>query len=199
MPRDNAGVFTPKRSWVSDAVQGVPFSPVKWDEQDGDFADALNDLPLKSVVPTYVDAGTDPNTVNPASIMEDNGITYICIRNGTTQKVWKDLSTPAANGQYVSAAELTAAINALKGGASSAYDTMLELEQRFVSDETGVAALASLVANKADSANPTFTGTVTLPSSTPSSAREAASKGYVDAALTTELRSASIVRAIIFG
>lgn len=149
MPRDDSGIYTKKRSWISDAVQGVPFSPVKWEEQDDDFANALNDLPLKTVVPTYVEAGTDPNTVNPASIMEDNGITYICIRNSPTQNVWKDLSSPTANPGFITPGELTAAINALKGGASSAYDTLLELEQRFASDEAGVAALTTLVNSKA--------------------------------------------------
>ena len=43
--------------------------------------------------------------------------------------------------------------------------------------------ITTLQSGKADKANPTFTGTVTLPTSTPKQDLEAASKGYVDASV----------------
>ncbi len=45
MPRDPVtGIYTPARRWVEDAQNGVPFAPEKFDEQDQDFAQALNQV-----------------------------------------------------------------------------------------------------------------------------------------------------------
>jgi hypothetical protein len=61
--------------------------------------------------------------------------------------------------------------------------------------ESAVTNLTSDLAAKAPLASPTFTGTVTLPTSTPSSALEAASKGYVDASAQGLSAKASVVAA----
>lgn len=51
-------------------------------------------------------------------------------------------------------ADITTAIDALKGGASSAYDTLIELEGHFGSNATAIAALTTLIGEKlAKSAN----------------------------------------------
>lgn len=89
MPRDENGVYTPLRDWEADAANGTPFSPDRWNAQDADFAEALNDLPLKTVVPTVVPAGTLPTEVNPGSIMYEDGVVYIRIG----QPVWVDVSS----------------------------------------------------------------------------------------------------------
>lgn len=58
---------------------------------------------------------------------------------------------------------VTAVRDALLNGAGGAYDTLKELQDLIVADETAATALAALVALKANAANPVFTGTVTIP------------------------------------
>lgn len=73
-----------------------------------------------------------------------------------------------------------------------------DVEDKVTKNTNSIAAananIATLQSDKADKANPTFTGTVTLPTSTPKLDLEAASKGYVDASVkkvTGDLTSAS--------
>ena len=95
MPRDTAGVYTPPRDWVADAAGQVPFDPAKWNQQDIDFAQALNDLPLKSKVPVWSAPGTDPATVNPGSLMDEAGITYV----RPADPIWIDISSTSIGPQ----------------------------------------------------------------------------------------------------
>ncbi len=107
MPRDGNGVYTPARDWEADAAASVAFSPEKWNEQDEDFADALNDLPLASWTPRMWPAGTAPDDegVNPGSMMYEDGVLYICAEVETDLFFWLDVSSP---GTPPSAAEATA-------------------------------------------------------------------------------------------
>lgn len=91
-------------------------------------------------------------------------------------------------------------------GVKTAIDTSISEVEKKVTKNTMVIAAANgridaananittLQSDKADKANPTFTGTVTLPTSEPKQALEAASKGYVDASVgkvTGDLTGAS--------
>jgi hypothetical protein len=40
----NGNTYNPKRDWELDAISGVPFDPVKWNEQDRDFAAAISTM-----------------------------------------------------------------------------------------------------------------------------------------------------------
>ena len=184
MPRED-GVFYTDFQPLVEAAPGPgqkPFGPDRWQLFIDQVSEGLNDVPLKEVIPTYVEAGTDPNTVNPGSIMEDGGITYLCVRNSPSQKYWKGISTPAPT---ISQSELDAAINELKGGATSAYDTLLELEQQFATDQAGVVALTTLVNTKASLGSPALTGTPTTPTpTTTDDSMTIANTAFVKAAMT---------------
>lgn len=53
-----------------------------------------------------------------------------------------------ALGGAASAADITSAINALKGGAPAAYDTLVEIASKLDADDSALAALVSSVAGK---------------------------------------------------
>lgn len=119
MPRDENGVYTPLRDWEADAANGTPFSPDRWNAQDADFAEALNDLPLKTVVPTVVPAGTLPTEVNPGSIMYEDGVVYIRIG----QPVWVDVSSVGLTDADAIVAYVVEAV--LDEGSALFHDTVL--------------------------------------------------------------------------
>lgn len=119
MPRDENGVFTPLRDWETDAANGTPFSPDRWNAQDADFAEALNDLPLKTVVPTVVPAGTLPTEVNPGSIMYEDGVVYIRIG----EPVWVDVSSVGLTDADAIVADVVEAV--LDEGSALFHDTVL--------------------------------------------------------------------------
>lgn len=77
MPRDLSGTFTPARDWEDDATNDVPFDPVKWNEQDEDFADGLNYLPVT------VPAGTDVADAPDGSFMYEDLVLYYKPIGGT--------------------------------------------------------------------------------------------------------------------
>lgn len=126
MPRDSAGVFTHEFTFVDDATgtPKVPFDPARFDARFEDVAGGLNDIPRS------VPEGTDPNSVLPASIMEVDGITYICVVNGSSGfNIWKDISTPGITDAagFISQSQLDDAIAALRGGSPEGLDTLVEL------------------------------------------------------------------------
>ncbi|HEV2681719.1 MAG TPA: hypothetical protein VGV14_14535, partial [Rhodanobacter sp.] len=61
-------------------------------------------------------------------------------------------------------AQITAAVNALVNGSPGALDTLKELADAMGDDPNFAATVTNALALKAPSANPTFTGTVTVPS-----------------------------------
>ena len=74
-------------------------------------------------------------------------------------------TTQIATTEYVKSV-----VSDLTNGAGAAYDTLKELQDLMVADDTASAALTTLVGTKAPLASPTFTGTVTLPDGTVTSA-----------------------------
>jgi Major tropism determinant N-terminal domain len=68
--------------------------------------------------------------------------------------------------QIATTAFVKTAVDNLINGAGAAYDTLKELSDLIINDESTASALATTVGSKAPSANPTFTGTVTLPLTT---------------------------------
>lgn len=169
MPRDNANVYTPARNWIEDAANGVAFSPDRWQQQDQDYADALNDLPVKTIVPTFVSRSTDPTTLNPGSFSYQSGVFgMVVVVSGTKQ--WADVTTgtPVNLDNYYTKTQIDTtftsyltssqtntaiadAVTALKGGATSALDTFGEVETRISTIETTASNLASTVSTKAAS------------------------------------------------
>jgi hypothetical protein len=68
--------------------------------------------------------------------------------------------------QIATTAFVKTAVDNLINGAGPAYDTLKELSDLIIADESTASALATTVGNKAPIASPTFTGTVTLPLTT---------------------------------
>lgn len=68
--------------------------------------------------------------------------------------------------QVATTAFVQAVKNALLNGAGAAYDTLKELQDLLVADESTSAALAATVASKAPLASPALTGTPTAPTAT---------------------------------
>ena len=68
--------------------------------------------------------------------------------------------------QVATTAFVKTAVDNLINGAGAAYDTLKELSDLIIADESTASSLATLVGQKAPIASPTFTGTVTLPLST---------------------------------
>jgi hypothetical protein len=68
--------------------------------------------------------------------------------------------------QVATTAYVKSVVSDLTNGAGAAYDTLKELQDLMVADDTATTALTTLVGTKAPIASPTFTGTVTLPSGT---------------------------------
>ena len=68
--------------------------------------------------------------------------------------------------QIATTAFVKTAVDNLINGAGAAYDTLKELSDLIIADESTASALATTVGNKAPKADPTFTGTVTLPLTT---------------------------------
>ena len=66
--------------------------------------------------------------------------------------------------QIATTAYVKSVVSDLTNGASAAYDTLKELQDLMVADDTATTALTTLVGTKAPIASPTFTGTVTIPS-----------------------------------
>jgi hypothetical protein len=66
--------------------------------------------------------------------------------------------------QIATTAYVKSVVSDLTNGASAAYDTLKELQDLMVADDTATTALTTLVGTKAPLASPTFTGTVTIPS-----------------------------------
>lgn len=133
MPRDNLGVYTPPFNWVNDSAARQPFSPERWQEQDEDFADALNDLPLASIVPTWCEPGTDAATVNPGSLMELNGKTYV----RTSVPIWKQIGPGITDITGI----VAVAVAEIRAGVAENLDTFPEIiakiEEQLTSVEAG--------------------------------------------------------------
>ena len=68
--------------------------------------------------------------------------------------------------QIATTAFVKKSVDDLINGAGAAYDTLKELSDLIIADESTASSLATTVGNKAPKADPTFTGTVTLPLST---------------------------------
>ena len=68
--------------------------------------------------------------------------------------------------QIATTAYVKSVVSDLTNGAGAAYDTLKELQDLIVADESAAATLTTLVGTKAPLASPTFTGTVTLPTGT---------------------------------
>lgn len=110
MPRDINNVFTAARNWLTDAASGVPFSAANWQQQDTDFAAALNDLPVKSTVLTFVDPTTDPTTLNPGSLSFAGGVLKIVVKvSGVNQWFNGSTGTPFDFTAYYSRTQIDAA------------------------------------------------------------------------------------------
>ena len=77
MPRDISGTYIPARDWTTDASNSVPFSAEKFDEQDGDFADAINEFPHPDKVVRFADPSAAPESVPPGTLKELSGEIYI--------------------------------------------------------------------------------------------------------------------------
>ena len=130
MPRDGNGVYTPARDWEDDAANDVPFSPERWNEQDADFADALNDLPLASWTPRAVPSGTDPATVNAGSLMEHDGRLYIRL---FSQPIWREIGAPGLT-------DLQAIITAVSDDVAATLDLQPTIDAAVDTIRAGVAA-----------------------------------------------------------
>lgn len=76
--------------------------------------------------------------------------------------------------------DVTNAINGLVNGAPSALDTLKELADAINDDASYAATITTALGTKAPTANPTFTGTVVLPSTTSIGNVSATEIGYVD-------------------
>lgn len=133
MPRDGQGVYTPPRNWQTDAANGTPFDPAKWQQQDADFAAALNDLPLRSVVPTWVGAGTSPATVNPGSLMRQDNVIYV----RPDEAVWIDISSI---GLTDASAIVTEALSQIRAGVAANLDTLPEIVAKIEEQLTSIEA-----------------------------------------------------------
>jgi hypothetical protein len=68
--------------------------------------------------------------------------------------------------QIATTAYVKSVVSDLTNGAGAAYDTLKELQDLMIADDTASAALTTLVGTKAPIASPTFTGTVNLSSAT---------------------------------
>jgi hypothetical protein len=68
--------------------------------------------------------------------------------------------------QVATTAYVKSVVSDLTNGAGAAYDTLKELQDLMIADDTASAALTTLVGTKAPIASPTFTGTVNLSSAT---------------------------------
>ena len=132
MPRDSSGIFNPLISWVADKLAGVPFSPERFDAQDSDFAAALNDLPLKKNVPTFVSASVDPTTVNPGSFSFSSG-TFQMVVNVGGQNQWFNVTTgtPVDLTNYwtssTTATAISTAVSNAVSGLTSTYYTQAQI------------------------------------------------------------------------
>jgi hypothetical protein len=73
--------------------------------------------------------------------------------NGNTLKKLEDLITSITGGNLASQAYVDNAIQALIGAAPASLDTLKELADQLQADETGVAAIVTQLAAKADAAN----------------------------------------------
>ena len=82
--------------------------------------------------------------------------------------------------QIATTAYVKSVVSDLTNGASAAYDTLKELQDLMVADDTATAALTTLVGTKSPSASPTFTGTVILPSDTSIGSVSSTEIGYLD-------------------
>jgi hypothetical protein len=163
MPRDGSNVYTTLRNWPADAANGTPFSPALWQAQDADFAAALNDLPVKSTVLTFVlNPATDPTTLNLGSITV-SGSTWRIVGLVSGVHQWVDITvgTPPDLSAYSTTATVTSLLSTyytktqvdslvgiLTGGAPGALDTFLEAYNRFVTDEALITGLTTVVNGK---------------------------------------------------
>jgi len=145
MPRDSAGVFDHSFTFVQDAANGVPYSPSRHDARFDDIKLALNDIP--KIYP----AGTDPDSVEPVSVMVDGGKLYICLENGdgSGKQVWREFGNPGITDASGFASITQVAINlaALVGDAPDSLNTLGKIADAINDDasysDTVTAALAT--------------------------------------------------------
>jgi hypothetical protein len=145
MPRDSAGVFDHSFTFVDDAANGVPYSPSRHDARFDDIKLALNDIP--KIYP----AGTDPDSVEPVSVMLEDGRLYICVENGdgSGKHIWREFGNPGitdASG-FASITQVALDLAALVGDAPSNLNTLAEIADAINDDadyhNTVTAALAT--------------------------------------------------------
>jgi hypothetical protein len=117
------------------------------------------------------------NTANTVFICADAAVGAAVWINVTPAAAGAPLDSPAFTGvptaptaaagtnttQLATTAFVQAVKNALLNGAGGAYDTLKELQDLLVADESTAAALATTVASKAPLASPAFTGDPTAP------------------------------------
>lgn len=92
----------------------------------------------------------------PAAASAPVGTLYACSTHGLIYKndgaawnLWATLGNAAGIDSTTAQGLIDASIDALKGGVSAAYDTLLEIEAELDSDDTAAAALVAEVALKA--------------------------------------------------
>jgi hypothetical protein len=190
MPRDDNGVYTPARSWIADAAAKVPFSPQKWDEQDQDFAAALNDLPLKSWTPRMWPPGTDPSDedVNPGSTMWEDGILYCCAEVEEGLKIWIDISSPGSAFGGDGSGDMVASVYDPQDIGGDAFARANHTGAQAISTVTG---LQTALDGKAPLNSPALTGTPTVPTAANgTNTTQAASTAFVQAAVALLINSA---------
>lgn len=130
----------------------------------------------------------DPGPVVPFGDLTDVDLTGLQVDDGVkwdganwVRALFALLASPAFTGtptaptaadgtnttQIATTAFVQSVKNALLNGAGGAYDTLKELQDLIVADETAATALAALVALKAPIASPAFTGNPTAPTPAP--------------------------------
>lgn len=111
MPRDSNNVYTALVDWEADAANGVPFSPQRWNAQDRDYTNALNDLPLKTkIIQFIVDPTTDPTTLNVGDFTMDASGHFLIVKlvSGVKQFVNVTSGNPLDLSAYYSKTQIDA-------------------------------------------------------------------------------------------
>ena len=107
---------------------------------------------------------------------------------GTGSTQIKGLAAATDANDAVRLAQVESLIQALEdqilGGASSAYDTFLELQELLTDEENGLTALLTAIGGKVAKDGDTMTGALTLPGA-PTQDLHASTKKYVDDSVAT--------------
>jgi len=107
-------------------------------------------------------------------VVTDVSSTEIGYLNGVTSSIQTQLNAKATT------SDITTAINNLIDGAPAALDTLNELAAAINDDASYASTITTALGTKAPIDSPTFTGTVTLPSTTSIGDASATEIGYLD-------------------